>query len=87
MIGFLPEVTDAVGFGLNFFELRILYSFALLAVIILLPQGLVSGIASGYALGKGQIMALLRPRAPMELTAESAEDPRGDGANPSPRER
>ncbi len=87
VVGFLPEVTDAVGFGINPLEIRIVYGIALLLVILFLPQGLVAGIASAYTYGKSQILALLWPRAPLELAAESAEDSQGEGASPSARGR
>ena len=61
IVGFLPEVLDVIGIGLTPFQRQIVFGAMLIAVIILLPHGLVQGIADLYGYGKQYLAALLRP--------------------------
>jgi branched-chain amino acid transport system permease protein len=61
IVGFLPEVLDVIGIGLTPFQRQIVFGAMLIAVIILLPHGLVQGIADLYGYAKSALAALLRP--------------------------
>lgn len=61
IVGFLPEVLDVIGLGLTPFQRQIVFGAMLVAVIILLPRGLVQGIADLYGYGKRELAAFLRP--------------------------
>jgi len=61
IVGFLPEILDVIGIGLTPFQRQIVFGAMLIAVIILLPHGLVQGVADLYGLGKRQLGSYLRP--------------------------
>ncbi len=61
IVGFLPDVLDVIGIGLTPFQRQIVFGAMLIAVIILLPHGLVQGIADLYGYGKRYLADLLRP--------------------------
>lgn len=61
IVGFLPDVLDVIGLGLTPFQRQIVFGALLIAVIILLPHGLVQGIADLYGYAKSTLAAYLRP--------------------------
>ena len=61
IVGFLPEILDVIGIGLTPFQRQIVFGALLIAVIILLPHGLVQGVADLYGLAKRSLGAYLRP--------------------------
>ena len=61
IVGFLPDFLDVIGIGLTPFQRQIVFGAMLIAVIILLPHGLVQGIADLYGYGKRYLADLLRP--------------------------
>ena len=61
IVGFLPEVLDVIGLGLTPFQRQIVFGALLIAVIILLPRGLVQGVADLYGFGKRSLATYLRP--------------------------
>ena len=74
IVGFLPEILDVIGIGLTPFQRQIVFGALLVAVIILLPHGLVQGVADLYGLGKRSLAAHLRPPpGPEDGGAASAE--------------
>ena len=61
IVGFLPEVLDVIGIGLTPFQRQIVFGAMLVAVIILLPRGLVQGFADLYGFAKAQLNSYIRP--------------------------
>lgn len=61
IVGFLPEVLDVIGLGLTPFQRQIVFGALLIAVIILLPHGLVQGVADLYGYAKRTLADYLRP--------------------------
>ncbi len=75
IVGFLPEVLDVIGLGLTPFQRQIVFGAMLVAVIILLPHGLVQGVADLYGYAKRYLAAYLRPPRPGDGDAASANPP------------
>ncbi len=75
VVWFLPEVLD-----LDPILRQIVYGMILIAVILLLPQGVVGGIRSFYLQAKEWTLRLLRPRLALEGPApdDREDDDRGD---------
>ncbi len=81
IVGFLPEILDVIGIGLTPFQRQIVFGAMLIAVIILLPHGLVQGIADLYGYAKQALATLLRPPpGPEGGQPADAPDPPGDQA-------
>ena len=78
IVGFLPEVLDVIGLGLTPFQRQIVFGALLIAVIILLPRGLVQGVADLYGYAKRYLADLLRP--PPGPDDAEAPPPSGDDA-------
>lgn len=84
IVGFLPEILDVIGIGLTPFQRQIVFGAMLIAVIILLPHGLVQGVDDLYGYAKGYLASLLRPppgpdemnglSPPLEEGAAGADD-------------
>ena len=79
IVGFLPEVLDVAGIGLTPFQRQIVFGLLLVAVIILLPHGLVAGIADLYSYLKRSLAETLRPPpGSSPPPSEPAVPPNGD---------
>ncbi len=82
IVGFLPDFLDVIGIGLTPFQRQIVFGAMLVAVIILLPHGLVQGIADLYGYAKRALVVLLRPPPGPEggdgAPAASGDLPDGD---------
>ena len=82
IVGFLPEILDVIGIGLTPFQRQIVFGALLIAVIILLPHGLVQGVADLYGVGKRSLGSYLRPPPGPEdgggASAEPEAPPDGD---------
>jgi branched-chain amino acid transport system permease protein len=79
IVGFLPDILDVMGLGLTPFQRQIVFGALLIAVIILLPHGLVQGVADLYGYAKRTLADYLRPPPP-----DSDGDGPPDGAAPEP---
>ncbi len=78
IVGFLPEILDVIGIGLTPFQRQIVFGAMLIAVIILLPHGLVQGIADLYGYGKRYLAALLRPPPGSDGGEATGQGPPGE---------
>ena len=90
IVGFLPGVLDVAGIGLTPFQRQIVFGAMLIAVIILLPYGLVQGIADLYGYAKRLLAAHLGlgrglgPRGPAPPPPPAVPDSPDAGANGAP---
>ena len=75
IVGFLPEILDVIGIGLTPFQRQIVFGALLIAVIILLPHGLVQGVADLYGYGKSYLASLLRPPSGPDETSGPSPPP------------
>jgi branched-chain amino acid transport system permease protein len=57
IVGFLPEVLNEIGIGLSPYEKQIMFGLILVAVIVLLPQGLAVGVGEMYGKIKRKLIA------------------------------
>ena len=85
IVGFLPGVLDVIGIGLTPFQRQIVFGAMLIAVIILLPYGLVQGIADLYGYAKrllaAQLGLLPRGPAPPPAGPDAPAEPDSPGAD------
>ena len=90
IVGFLPGVLDVAGIGLTPFQRQIVFGAMLIAVIILLPYGLVQGIADLYGYAKRLLAAHLGlgrglgPRGPAPPPPPAVPDSPDADANGAP---
>jgi branched-chain amino acid transport system permease protein len=64
IVGFLPEFLDAIGLGLSPFQRQMVFGLLLIAVITMLPNGLVTGARDLYLYLKHRAISSVRSRPP-----------------------